>query len=246
MDLRKCLAGSLPVHDYGTHRLRPPLRDRRHRPARLALLGVLLLAVVLLGGNVANAATATRVVPTVPPVALPALTPATPGTFVKVASIATAPVPFNLSLARDPSGRSFGCVSLNPAGTAPINLLPNSPTATDSAGTFCALRSPKGTNSGPGVGYEISLNPHLPAADQGAIAFGYVPAGTIRVQIGFAKLGSVTFRLFKPNTSVQANVFGGSLHLPIEAWAGPDISGYRVTSIQAINQAGVVTASLNF
>ena len=222
-------------------------RNRRHRPARLALVGVLLLAVVLLGGNVANAATAPRVIPTVPAVALPALTPATqPGTFVQVASIATAPVRFNLSLARDPSGRSFGCVSLNPVGTTPINLLPNSPTAMDSVGTFCALRSPNGTNSGPGVGYEILLDHHLPAADQGAIAFGYVPAGTSRVRIGFAKRGSVFFRHLKPNTSVLANVFGGSLHLPIKAWAGPNISGYRVTSIQAINQAGVVTASINF
>lgn len=231
------------VHSARIHRSAAS-QDRGHSGRRLALGVLLSLLVVLLGANIASAATAPGSVAAIP---IPAPSGVTAlHSFIPVASVSTPGTRSLLSLASDPSGRSFGCVSLNPIGTTPASTLPDSARAVAPANTFCALHSPNGANNGPGIGYEISIDPHLPAVDQGAVAFGYAPAGTAVVRITLAKDGPLILRLLKPTATVRARVLGASLQLPIDAWEGPNLSGYSVTSIQSVNQAGVVTASLRF
>jgi hypothetical protein len=219
-------------------------RNRRRRSLRIAATALIPAALVVGGGNLAYAASSPGAIPAVP-IAAPDSSQA--GTFIPVATIRPTAPYATLLLASDPSGASFGCVSLTVTGTQRPTTLPDRPKDAAPLGTLCALNSPPLTDSAPGIGYEISINPDHPSlAGQHFIAFGFVPAGTTSVVIRVAKRGPGIFRLLRPTTTVRANVFGASLHLPIEAWEGPDLSGYSVKSIQAIDPSGIVIARLTF
>lgn len=225
----------------------PAGRPRRRRALRSAVAALVGAALVVAGGNIAYAASEPA---TVSAVALPGPgAPPAPGTWVQVAALSTA-TPSTLSLAGDPTGRSFGCVSLSPSGTIPSSLLPNNPRAATPPNTFCAHRTPRSrvpSEIGYEVGFDVAKDPQRPnLAPQTPVAFGFVPAGTVRVRMQLSKRGPLIFRLLKPTTTVEARLFGASLHLPIAAWEGPDATGYTVNKIEAIDASGTVTAALRF
>ena len=75
-----------------------------------------------------------------------------------------------------------------------------------------------------------------------AIAYGFVPATAVDVELNMKKTGIVLFRLVGPTTTVKAEIYGSSLGLPIKAWSGPDLDGFRVTSIKEFDGANKVVA----
>lgn len=215
-------------------------------PKRAALGGgVVSLVLVVIGGNLA-AANATPASVPAEPVALPTKSWA-PGTFVPVARTSR-PSSVVLYLAVDATGRSLGCVSLGRANQLPPRSLPDSLGDAAPSGTICAFPPPKGAgSSSPGIGYEVTLpSANSVAAPTSSTAFGFVPAGTTTVDLVLERLWPTVFRLLSPTVMVRARVFGESLGLPIEAWWGPDLSGYSVRDIVAAGPNGDILARLNF
>lgn len=214
--------------------------DRRQAGRRLALAAASAAVAVVAGGNIAYAASTPPVVPAVPLPGTQATVHA--GVPVAVAAIASS-VPSTLYLVGDPTRATYGCVTLNPTSQGPPPGVPTSPAATPPAGMMCAWRTAGGVQVPVGIGYGDAIaNDRLSTLDGQAVAYGYAPAGTVRVTIHLAKLGPAIFRLFNPTSTVTATVLGSPLGLPIVAWEGPDTTGYQVVSVQAINAAGHVTA----
>lgn len=212
---------------------------RRH-PARRRCLATFagLVSTILVAGNIATATAGPSAVPA--RAIAPPPTPLTPGTYGPVASLHPdgSERPRTLWLAGDPSGRSRGCVSLTAAATPPPSRLPNIPSEAGVPSTTCA--HPEGAAGDISLGYMITLE------SGPVIAYGFVPASAVRVELNMRKSGNVLFRLVNPTTTVAAEVYGAGLDLPIKAWAGPDLSGFRVTTIKAFNSADEVVSELSF
>lgn len=211
---------------------------RHHAGRRRYLAAAAALVSTLLVGNIATATATPSTVPArpIPPTA----TPVTPGTFVSVAALQPegSDLARTLRLASDPSGRSSGCVSLGPATSPPPSRLPNVPSDSNIPNTTCAF--PHGPGGDLAIGYLITVG------DGPTIAYGFVPAAAVRVELNMKKTGIVLFRLVDPTKTVKAEIYGASLGLPIKAWAGPDPDGFRVTSIKAFDGADKVVAELSY
>lgn len=231
-----CRARPLPVDELIALAGRSP---RRHRTAvRGCLAAVAAVASTLLVGNIATATATPATIPARPIPAAP--TPAIPGSFAPVAALQPdgSDLARTLWLASDPSGLSQGCVSLTAASSPPPSRLPNVPREANVPSTTCAYA--QGAAGDASLGYLISLE------SGPVIAYGFVPAAAVRVELSMSKTGLVLFRLANPTTTVTADVYGADLGLPIRAWSGPDLSGFRVTAIKAFDSTDRVVAELSF
>ena len=231
-----CTSIPLPVGQLIARAGRSPRRHPARRRCLAAFAG--LVSTVLVAGNIATATAGPSAVPARPIAASP--TPLTPGTYGPVASLHPdgSDLARTLWLASDPSGRSRGCVSLTAATTPPPSRLPNVPSDAGVPNTTCAHLQ--------GVAGDISLGYLISLESGPVIAYGFVPASVVRVELTMRKSGNVLFRLLHPTTTVTAEVYGAWLDLPIRAWAGPDLSGFKLTTIRAFDSADTVVSELSF
>ncbi len=231
-----CTASPMPVEQLVA--LAGTAPRRHHAGRRRGIAAAAALASTLLVGNIATATATPSTVPAHP--IPPSATPVTPGTFIPVAALQPngSEVARTLWLAADPSGRSRGCVSLTAAASPPPSRLPNVPSEANVPNTACAFA--QGAAGDVSMGYMASL-------ERGpVIAYGFVPASAVRVELNMKKTGMILFRLAHPTATVNAEVYGTSLGLPIRAWSGPDLEGFRVTRIRAFDTADKVVAELSF
>lgn len=245
---RRCQADPLPIGnllDLAHTRCARSVKvlPRRHLAACVALA---LAVATLLVGNIVTATAEPSEVPGQP---LPAsTTPPAPGAFTPVATLEPerSGPPRTLWLASDPSGRSQGCVSLTQGTDSPPSQLPNVPSESQLPNTFCAFAEDRYGHLP--LGYVDSLD-SIKAHRAGAgtvLAYGFVPSSAVNVKLHMKKSGLVLLRLLRPSATVTARLYGATLGLPIKAWTGPDLSGFTVSRIEALDGEGKVVADLSF